>query len=223
MASVSTAYIFILWSCGNELEGLALVAWGQKSLFPHWPTLHNLFAITHTGVVTVKRDILAVVYRFVTHHFYCSQHCTQERGWAQVRWMLPLVVQLGKHSEKLVASEERGKSNKGVDGKELNQSGMLSGLSLVHLHPTSVVEPGGMSMELASVRDRLSPTRKGKLWWRVCLHPHIEQGRSLQMEKKRQLWMPLFSLLQMGVSSSKATPLKYIKKKNAGTSLIPRV
>ena len=78
--------------------------------------------------------------------------------------MLPLVVQLGKHSEKLVASEELGKSNKGVDGKELNQSGMLSGLSLVHLHPTSVVEPGGMSMELASVRDRLSPTREGKLW-----------------------------------------------------------
>ena len=25
--------------CGNELEGLALIAWGQKSLFPRWPTL----------------------------------------------------------------------------------------------------------------------------------------------------------------------------------------
>ena len=25
--------------CGNELEGLALIAWGQKSLFPCWPTL----------------------------------------------------------------------------------------------------------------------------------------------------------------------------------------
>ena len=28
---------------GNELEGLVLVAWGQKSLFPRWPTLHHLF------------------------------------------------------------------------------------------------------------------------------------------------------------------------------------
>ena len=25
--------------CGNELEGLALIAWGQKSLFLRWPTL----------------------------------------------------------------------------------------------------------------------------------------------------------------------------------------
>ena len=29
--------------CGNELEGLALVAGGQKSLFPRWSTLHHLF------------------------------------------------------------------------------------------------------------------------------------------------------------------------------------
>ena len=29
--------------CRNELEGLDLVAWGQKSLFPRWATLHNLF------------------------------------------------------------------------------------------------------------------------------------------------------------------------------------
>ena len=29
--------------CGNELEGLALITGGQKSLFPHWPALHHLF------------------------------------------------------------------------------------------------------------------------------------------------------------------------------------
>ena len=29
--------------CGNELEGLVLVVWGQKSLFSCWPTLHNPF------------------------------------------------------------------------------------------------------------------------------------------------------------------------------------
>ena len=28
---------------GNGLEGLVLVAQGQKSLFPCWPTLHHLF------------------------------------------------------------------------------------------------------------------------------------------------------------------------------------
>ena len=29
--------------CGNELEGLALIARGQKSLFPCFPALHHLF------------------------------------------------------------------------------------------------------------------------------------------------------------------------------------
>ena len=46
---------------------------------------------------------------------------------------------------------------------ELNQSGMLSGLPLVHLHLASVVELGGTSNLSASVRDRLSLTREGKL------------------------------------------------------------
>ena len=29
--------------CGNEMEGLALITRGQKSLFPHWLALHHLF------------------------------------------------------------------------------------------------------------------------------------------------------------------------------------
>ena len=66
---------------------------------------------------------------------------------------------------------------------ELNQSRMPSGLPLVHLHPASGVEQGGTSETPASIRDRLSPTREGKLWWRVCLHPHLEQGRMLPVEK----------------------------------------
>ena len=45
-----------------------------------------------------------------------------------------------------VASEEKDKSNKGLhDGVELSQFGMPSGLPLVHLHPASVAEAGGMS------------------------------------------------------------------------------
>ena len=65
---------------------------------------------------------------------------------------------------------------------ELNQSGMPSGLPLVHLHSASV-EPAGMSKTPASVRDRLSPIRKGKLLCKVCLDPHLEQGRMLPVEK----------------------------------------
>ena len=53
---------------------------------------------------------------------------------------------------------------------------MPSGLSLVHLHPTLVVEPGGMSKMPASVRDKLSLTREGKLQWKLCFHAHLEQG-----------------------------------------------
>ena len=41
-------------TCENELEGLALEAWGQKSLFLLWPTLHHLFC--YTGVMTLTRE-----------------------------------------------------------------------------------------------------------------------------------------------------------------------
>ena len=34
---------FFFGICVNELEGLVLVALGQNSHFPHWPTLHHLF------------------------------------------------------------------------------------------------------------------------------------------------------------------------------------
>ena len=100
---------------------------------------------------------------------------------------------------------EKGKSNKGLGGMELNQSWMPSGLPLVHLHPTSVVEPGGMSKTPALVRDRLSPTREGKLWWRST--PTSRAGKDASGGKKPWLWMPLFFLLQMGASSSRTAPL----------------
>ena len=47
-----------------------------------------------------------------------------------------------------VTSEEERKSNKGLGGKKLSQFGMPSGLPLVHLHRTPVVEPGGTSKAL---------------------------------------------------------------------------
>ena len=86
---------------------------------------------------------------------------------------------------------------------ELNQSGMPSGLSLMHLHHTSVVEQGGTSKMPALVGDRLSPTREGKLWWRVCLHPHLEQGRMLPVGNSNGCGCRFFPLFQMGASSSK--------------------
>ena len=92
--------------------------------------------------------------------------------------MLPLVVLAWETFQKATGLHpggirETGKSNKGLGVMKLSQLGMPSGLPLVHLHPTSVVELGWMSKMLASVRDRLSLTREGKLWWKVCLHPHL--------------------------------------------------
>ena len=54
---------------------------------------------------------------------------------------------------------------------KLSQLGMPSGLPLVHLHPTSVVELGWMSKMLASVRDRLSPNREGCFQWKKKKKP----------------------------------------------------
>ena len=79
-----------------------------------------------------------------------------------------------------------------------------SGLPLVHLHPVSVVEPGGTSMTPASVRDRLSPTGEGRLQCKVCLHPHLEQGGTPPDGTCRFFF---FSLLQMGAKNSSLTTL----------------
>ena len=78
--------------CGNELEGLALVAWGWKSLFPCWPTLHYLFCYHiyrhgdtqkgHLGCCLSLYDSL-----FLLQPGLYSGMCT-----AHVRQMLPLIV-----------------------------------------------------------------------------------------------------------------------------------
>ena len=84
---------------------------------------------------------------------------------------------------------------------------MSSDLPLVHLHATLVIELGGMSKMSASVRNRLSLTRKGKLQWKVFAHPS-RAGRDASDGKKPWPWMLLFSLLEMGANSSRTTPLK---------------
>ena len=134
-------------------------------------------------MVTLRRDILAVVHRFVTHR---STVISTRMGTGK------MVAPPGSMTWETFRKasllhpwwHQRKGQIKGLGGMEQNQSGMPSGLPLVHLHPASMVEPGGMSKMPLSVRDRLSPTREGKLWWKFCLHPHLEQGRMLPVEKK---------------------------------------
>ena len=94
----------------------------------------------------------------------------------------PWVASEKRENQRKGKIKEKRKSKKGLGGLELSQFGMSSGLFLVHLHPALEVEPGGTSKTPASVRDRLSPTREGKLQWRVCLHTHLEQGRTILAE-----------------------------------------
>ena len=63
---------------------------------------------------------------------------------------------------------------------------MPSGLPLAHLHPASVVESGGTGKAPASTRDRLSLAREGKLRWKVCLYPYLEQGGTPLMEGSKR-------------------------------------
>ena len=100
-------------------------------------------------------------------------------------------------------SEKRAKQTKVLLVWNSISPGWHQVYPLVHLHPASGVEPGGTSETPASIRDRLSPTREGKLWWRVCLHPHLEQGRMLPVGKSHGCGCRFFPLFQMGASSSK--------------------
>ena len=109
----------------------------------------------------------------------------------------------------LIAPWVASEASKVLMVRNWTSSGMPSDLPLVHPHPVSVVEPGGMSMLPMSVRDKLNPTRKEKLWCKVCLHPHLEQGETPPAE--RWHWS-LFSLLQMGANNSSLTPLNCILK-----------
>ena len=122
-----------------------------------------------------------------------------------------------------VASEEKGKSNKGLGGMEPSQFGMPSSLPLVHLHRTLVAEPGGTNKVPVLVRDRGSLTREGKLCWKVWLHPDLEQAVARLVEGSLGRVCHFFSLSQMRANSSRTTPLKcFFFFFLIGTGLIPR-
>ena len=63
----------------------------------------------------------------------------------------------------LGGNREKGKANKGLGRMEVINLGCHQVLPLMHLHPTSVVVPGGTSKMPPLVRDRLSLTREGEL------------------------------------------------------------
>ena len=104
---------------------MALIVREQKPLFLRWPALHHLFALTYTGVATVKRDILVVVRPFTTHTLPLGV-LAWETFWESYS------------PPPREASEEEGKSNQGPGVMELSQSGMPSGLPRGHLHTTLV-------------------------------------------------------------------------------------
>ena len=91
---------------------------------------------------------------------------------------------------------------------------MPLGLPLVHLHPASLVELGRMGKAPAYIRNRLSLTREGKLQWKVCLHPHLEQGGTPLVGKSYSFKCHFSPLLQMGASSSRINPFRVYLIKN---------
>ena len=95
---------------------------------------------------------------------------------------------------------------------ELSQFGMSSGLLLVHLHPASVVEPGGSNKAPASVRDRLSPAREREASVESLSTSPSTVGRDASDGRKQRCWLPLFFLLQMGATRSRVTPLDCVLK-----------
>ena len=111
------------WSfCGIcELEGLVLVTWGQKSLFPCRPTLHNPFCshIYWCGD-TQKRHLW----------FFCSSLCNSMVLLCSGLYLGMCIgtrnmdASPSRPSRKLLSYtlggiREKGKSNKSLGGKEL--------------------------------------------------------------------------------------------------------
>ena len=73
------------------LEELALIARGQKSLFPCWPSLHHLFCYHIYGCGDTQKGYLGLyVHPFMIYWFYCSQEYSQDCAQERRRWMFPL-------------------------------------------------------------------------------------------------------------------------------------
>ena len=85
---------------------------------------------------------------------------------------------------------------------------------MVHLHPTSLVELGGRNTVPVLVRDRLNLTREGKLQWKVCLHPHLEQGGTPPAERSHGCGCCSYLIYRWELSVPEPLLYKVFKKKN---------
>ena len=135
----------------------------------------------YTGVVTLRRDSLVVVHLFITHQVYFSQDSTQKCAQAHGWWMLPLIVLAWETFQKTTLLHPRWHQRKRTSQTKVVVCNQKSTWDAIRSTPGTSpphlgVEPGGMSKVPALIRDKLSPTREGKLGWKVCLHPYLEQG-----------------------------------------------
>lgn len=167
--------------CENELEGLALITRGQKSLFPHWPALHHLFyCLWYLCGDTWKEHLSFMFVLVLLWSGIYSGSCTGTQEMNVSPSSLSLGGILEGYSDYTPGDI---RSKQGFNGKELDIS-----LGCHQVYPWYIFTlPQWQSWEgrvwYLSVRDRLSPTREGKLWCKVCLHPHLGQGGMLLVER----------------------------------------
>ena len=143
----------------------------------------------------------------MTPHFYCGQYWVPSTEYPEypVPWV-PSTQECTQTHTKMDASPSRpglgnisGKATLLHSGwhqrkgqiKQRSWWGGTKSLGCHHLHPTSVVEPGGTSKTPALVWDRLSLTREGKLQWRVLYILPSRAGKDASGGRKPWLWMPL--------------------------------
>ena len=144
-------------------------------------------------------------------------------------WCFTWWSYLWKHSRKLLCSTldgtgEKGKSPWMALEKKGNQAKVLMVRNWTSIWDAIRSIPAASPPHLrgrtrrdsnekpAFIRDRLTPASKEAWVEHLSLHPHLEQRGMPPVEKKPWNWASLFSLLQMGASSSRITLLSCILK-----------
>ena len=219
MSFVSTPQIFLY----VESVGMNWNDWPKQLedknhfLFAN-PSCTTSFAITDTGVVTLRRDILIVVHPFITHCFCCGQDCTQACSQARLRWMLPLVVLAWETSQKITLFHPGWHQRKREDQTKFlvirNWKSIWDAIRYTPgVSPSCLGGRTGRDKQDACVcKGQTKSDQRRKVLMESLSTPPSRAGRDASSGKKPWLWMPLFSLLQMGANSSRTTPLKCILK-----------
>ena len=167
-------------------------------------------------MVTFQRDILVIVHRLWLTALL-SQKCTQDCRGARKMDASCCSPGLGSIPGRLLCFTPGGvrgkdKLNKGLDGKKLKIN-----LGCHQVCPSaSPPHLGGRTRRMSkapdSVRDRLSPTREGKLRWKVCLPPHLEQGGTPLGERSHGCGCRFFLFYGWELAVFRTTPLNCVFK-----------